>query len=126
MARTFRLEEDQLERLADLVAERLERSRAARAPLVDARELAGILGVSRNAVYEHARDLGGIRIGGARSGRLRFDPEVAIRAARARLCPEPPPGDSAPRRNSPRLRRSRHTRHPFLEPNAVWDAEVGL
>jgi hypothetical protein len=101
-------------------------ARAPRAPLVDARELAGMLGVSRNAVYEHARDLGGIRIGGARSGRLRFDPEVAIRAARAPLCPESPPSDSAPRRNSRGLRRLRPARHPFLEPNAVWDAEVGL
>jgi len=41
MVRTFiRLEEDQLERLADLIAERLDGSRSAPGPLVDARELA--------------------------------------------------------------------------------------
>ncbi len=56
MAHAFiRLEDDQLERLADLVAERLSRTPSARGPLVDAKELARLLGVSRSVVYHHAR-----------------------------------------------------------------------
>jgi DNA-binding FadR family transcriptional regulator len=55
---SIRLDDDQLERLADLIAERLRDAPPARGPLVDARELARLLGVSRSSVYEHARDLG--------------------------------------------------------------------
>jgi hypothetical protein len=40
--------------------------------LVDAATLAELLGVERNWVYAHAKQLGGIRLGGPR-GRLRFD-----------------------------------------------------
>ena len=53
----IRLDDDQLERLADLVAQRLGHATSARGPLVDARELARLLGVSRSTVYDHARDL---------------------------------------------------------------------
>jgi hypothetical protein len=40
--------------------------------LVDARALAGRLGVEHQWVVDHARELGGVRLGPAR-GRLRFD-----------------------------------------------------
>lgn len=44
--------------------------------LVDAATLAAILAVQREWVWAHAKQLGGIRLGGSR-GRLRFDPATA-------------------------------------------------
>jgi len=124
---SIRLEDDQLERVADLVAERLGRTPSAPSPLVDARELARLLGVTRSAVYHHARDLGAIRIGAGERGRLRFDPAVAMRAAQTRFSSGP---DSAFRTPSARQRTTTRgtapARHPFLEPTAEWDGEAGL
>jgi hypothetical protein len=121
---SIRLDEDQLERLADLIAERLRNAPPVPGPLVDARELARLLGVSRSAVYEHARDLGAIRIGGAR-GRLRFDPAVAMRTEHAGGLEAMGPPDP-PNRRRRTSREQAPRRHPFLEPSAVWDSESGL
>lgn len=66
------LTSDQLERLADLLAERLRPPSMPR--LVTATELAERLGVDPKSVYRHADDLGAIRVG----RRLRFDPEKAF------------------------------------------------
>lgn len=123
----IRLEDDQLERLADLVAQRLGRTTSARGPLVDAGELARLLGVSRSVVYDHARELGAIRIGAGERGRLRFDPEVAMRAVSTTLSPEPAVAVQA-RRGRPRApnRGTTRARHPFLDPTALWDSEAGL
>lgn len=46
--------------------------------LVDAEELAGILGVSRECVYDNAPELGGQKIGSGARGRWRFNPDVAL------------------------------------------------
>ena len=122
----IRLDDDQLERLADLIAERLRDAPPTRGPLVDARELARLLRVSRSSVYQHARDLGAIRIGGER-GRLRFDPAIAMRAEQPGLADAPthrPSDPSISRRRVSRWRAPR--RHPFLEPSAVWDDDSGL
>jgi len=51
-----------------------------RAPLVDAATLAATLGVSRDFVYEHADELGALRLGNGPRARLRFDVERAIAA----------------------------------------------
>jgi hypothetical protein len=51
-----------------------------RTPLVDAATLAVELGVSRDFVYEHAAELGALRLGSGPKARLRFDP-IAARAA---------------------------------------------
>jgi hypothetical protein len=86
MSDTIRLEPDQLAELARAVAAELRASTAttsAPVGLVSAAALAPMLGVSRSWVYEHAGELGGVRLGGAR-GRLRFDPD----AARAALSHE--------------------------------------
>ena len=86
MSATIRLEPDQLADLARLIAAELSASTAApSAPvgLVSAATLAPMLGVSRSWIYEHAGELGAVRLGGAR-GRLRFDPD----AARAALSHE--------------------------------------
>jgi hypothetical protein len=52
----------------------------ARVALVDAAALAVELGVSRDWVYEHADELGALRLGNGPKARLRFDP-IAARAA---------------------------------------------
>src|SRR5205823_629871 len=123
----IRLEDDQLERLADLVAERLGRTPSARDPLVDARELARLLGVSRSVVYHHAGDLGAIRIGAGERGRLRFDPKVAMRGAHTRFSPEPAAASHGRLgRLRPSKRETARPRHPVLEPTAVWDREARL
>ena len=122
----FRLEDDQLEHLADLFAQRLGQPASAGRPLVDATEIARLLGVSRSSVYENAQSLGAIRIGEGKSGRLRFDPEVSTRTGR-NFTPEPaaaaPGRPGLPRRSKRQLAAARH---PFLEPMAVWDGEAGL
>jgi hypothetical protein len=59
------------QRVAELVADRLAPP-APRERLVDAAQLAGLLGVERDWVYAHADQLGGVRLGGPK-GRLRFD-----------------------------------------------------
>ena len=60
-------------RVVELLA--LETAEATRGGLIDAAALARELGVERDWVYEHAGQLGAIRLGGPR-GRLRFDLEV--------------------------------------------------
>lgn len=45
---------------------------------VDAATVARVLGVERDWVYAHARELGAIRLGGEK-GRLRFDLEAILR-----------------------------------------------
>jgi DNA-binding transcriptional ArsR family regulator len=53
--------------------------------LVDARELAAKLNLSRDTIYEHARQLGGERIGSGPRGRLRFDLDRALAAWTSRF-----------------------------------------
>jgi hypothetical protein len=88
---TLELTDWQLDELADRVAARLAglidvaepqvelvAPATASAPqLVDAVELARVLGVARSTVYEHADEWGGVRLGGGSKPRLRFDPERA-------------------------------------------------
>jgi hypothetical protein len=64
-------------RTAQLLTDQLRQSRASRR-LVDAAELAATLGVERDWVYAHARQLGAVRLGGPR-GRLRFDVDAVTR-----------------------------------------------
>jgi hypothetical protein len=71
------------DRIADRLADHLALAPSSAAQLVDAAELARILGVARRVVYEHADEWGAARIGGGSKPRLRFDPETA-RAAIAR------------------------------------------
>jgi hypothetical protein len=66
----MRLDPGEAERIAARVAELLRRDPPPR--FVDAAALARELSVERDWVYEHASELGAIRLGGAR-GRLRFD-----------------------------------------------------
>jgi hypothetical protein len=81
-------------------------------PLVDARELATLLGLTRDWVYEHAGELGAIPLGDGPRPRLRFDPAVAAEALkRRRRRPrghplEPVPAIEGPLRRQPRRRRN--------------------
>jgi hypothetical protein len=65
-----KLDPGEAERIASLVAAALRREPPPR--FLDAAATARILGVERDWVYEHAEELGAIRLGGVR-GRLRFD-----------------------------------------------------
>jgi hypothetical protein len=61
-----------VEAIATRVAELVGAERSESARYIKADELADLLNVERDWVYAHAKELGGIRLGGPR-GRLRFD-----------------------------------------------------
>jgi hypothetical protein len=86
------------DRLADLVADRLaDRLLEVSAfgqieptdaeGRIDAAEVARRYGVTRHFVYEHADELGAIRLGKGQRARLRFDPATVADA----LAPRPAP-----------------------------------
>jgi hypothetical protein len=106
---TIRLPDDQLERLADLIAERVQPPEAAE--LVDAAELARRLGVSKDAVYASARSFGAIRVGTKDSKR----PRVIFNVQRALEAHGRTNGNGAAPRPS-RVRRPRAQRHAPLLP----------
>lgn len=64
------LSDDQLVRLADLIADRL--AERAAGELIDAAELARRIGRSREFVYDHAAVLGAVRLGDGERPRLAF------------------------------------------------------
>ena len=67
------LDDDDIEQIARRVAQLLGAAQPHTGPrYVDAGDLARMLGIERQWVYAHARELGAIRLGGPR-GRLRFD-----------------------------------------------------
>ena len=70
-----RLSRADLEAIAAVVCERVAEILGRTTPrYVDASALAEMLDVDRDWVYDHATELGGVRLGGPR-GRLRFDIE---------------------------------------------------
>ncbi len=72
----MRLDPGEAERIAELVAAAIRREPPAR--FLDAAAVARMLSVEREWVYEHAVELGAVRLGGAR-GRLRFDRDALCR-----------------------------------------------
>ena len=89
-----------IDAIATRVVELLEQ-RPGAPGLVDAAELARRLGVTRAWVYEHATELGAIRLGSGPSPRLRFDPDEAM-AAMKPDTPEPKAPTSKRRSSRPR------------------------
>lgn len=92
-ARNSELPGEAIEQIAQRVAELLEERRGASGEgLVDAGGLARHLGVTRAWVYQHADDLGAVRIGSGPRARLRFDVNGAQEAlgATGRLPSSPP------------------------------------
>jgi hypothetical protein len=74
-------DDDALDRLADRIADRLAArlgvltpADAPPEPLVDAAEIARLHGKTRSWVYEHAGELGAVRLGSGRRPRLGFSP----------------------------------------------------
>ncbi len=91
------------QRVAQLLHERSDTS-SQPAQLLDAAQLATHLGVTRTWVYEHAHQLGAIRLGTGTKARLRFDLDTATNAIeRLQEKPSPDPMKS----ESPRLGRPR-------------------
>lgn len=92
--------------LAGRVAERLAPLLTSGAPwqpegLVDAHEIARRMGRSRWWVYEHAGELGAVRLGAGPRARLGFWParvEVYLKTAADLRAPLPPPPRARPRR----------------------------
>jgi len=84
--------------------------------LLTAAELAVDLGVARSYVYEHADDLGAVRLGEGSKPRLRFDPEQARAAlscsASKRSQDDPASADRPLPAAEPRLRRRLPNRVP--------------
>jgi hypothetical protein len=93
------LSDADIEAVATRVADLLRTGQAS-AELVDATEIARRFGVSRDFVYDHADDLGAVRLGNGPKARLRFDPAKVGRALRK------PPAKPAPQ---PRRRRTRRS-----------------
>lgn len=75
------LSDADIEAVATRVAALL-RTDESTAELVDAAEIARQFGVSRDFVYDHADDLGAVRLGNSPKARLRFDPAKVGRALR--------------------------------------------
>lgn len=100
------LSDDQLGRLADLVADRVADQLADREQptpaLVDAATLARELAVSRQLIYERADELGAVRIGNGSRPRLRFDVDRARAALQGERTPPEPPPPPTPRRRRAR------------------------
>lgn len=108
LALTIELTDAQLYLLAERVAAILRATEPAQpTKLIDAAALAAELGASRDTVYAHAAELGGVHIGDGARPRLRFD------LAEARAAWQP--ASSTPAR-APRRRRSRDGRADHLLP----------
>jgi hypothetical protein len=74
------LSAEDVEAVARRTVELLRNERPATFALVDARELAEQLGVNVSFVYDHAAELGAIRLGNGQKARIRFDVERAREA----------------------------------------------
>lgn len=107
------LPDDQLERLAELVATKLAGLQAPSARLLTVEDVSTQFQVSKAWVREHAGRLGGFKLGTGERARLRFDAaQVAavLRPIAGPDTPDPPASSQTPRR------RRRPTRlHPVYD-----------
>jgi hypothetical protein len=105
------LDDDRLEQLAQRVAQLVAAQLQPPEPdppvapaLLSAAQVSAWWGVDRNWVYDHADDLGVIRLGNGKRPRLRFDPEHVQRALRKPSGNEAnPTGSPMNKEKSPRL-----------------------
>jgi hypothetical protein len=98
---SVQLDPASIEALARRVAELLSDDEAG-GDLVDAAELARRFSVSRDYVYEHADELGAVRLGNGSRARLRFN----LMTVRERLIQSPVQDHREPQReNRPPVRR---------------------
>jgi hypothetical protein len=97
-----RLDPADVEAIAQRVADLIDARPPRAVRYVDAAHLAEALGVERDWVYAHARQLGAIRLGGPH-GRLRFDlPNVQRTLSEQVLARHPPPAARRPGRRRER------------------------
>jgi hypothetical protein len=104
-------DDEALDHLANLIADRLASRLTSLASgpgrperLVDAAEIARLHGKARSWVYEHAGELGAVRLGSGPRPRLAFSPaRVAERLQKV----EEPKGAPLPTASPPRRRRGR-------------------
>jgi hypothetical protein len=118
------LDNEDIELIAARVVALLSEARPDEARFADAATVARELGVDRDWVYAHSRELGGVRLGGEH-GRLRFDLQ-AIRRQLAkpapRQAPEPP---QRSRRKPPRRRCSNVDLLPYTELPSTQQSSSG-
>jgi hypothetical protein len=92
------LSDASVEAVARRVVDLLREDGAAGA-LVDAAEIARRTGLSREAIYDRADELGVLRLGDGPKARLRFDPRVVEERLRApQTKADPPKRSRSPRR----------------------------
>ena len=116
----FDQREDPIAALADQIADRValrlspqltrlaaSTEAASARELWSARRVAAHYGVSVSFVYQHADELGCVRLGGGSCARLRFDP-VALQARWAQIGGALPPERPQRRRSRPRREPARH------------------
>lgn len=79
-----------VDRIAERTAELILGAQRTLPParLIDAAGVADMLGVERDFVYDHADELGALRIGHGSKSRLRFDPQVVRERLTARCVSE--------------------------------------
>ena len=104
--RIVAFEVDEIDAVAEHLAELATSTSAPAVGLIDARELAQLLGVARDWVYANADRLGGVRLGDGPRARLRFDADRAREALAARSGGVPPLSTAPPRPRRGRPRRS--------------------
>ena len=111
---------ENIERIAQRVAQLLRHEHADHVPdpapagLVDASRLAKHLGLTRAWIYEHAHELGAIRVGSGPRARLRFDLATATAALAARSANDPRSGQAPGATTGPQLRRRRRRVQPAV------------
>lgn len=99
----MQLDPDDIEQIALRVAElvRVGQPPGLEPRFIDAAHVAKLLDVERDWVYEHADQLGGIRLGGPR-GRLRFDRQTLLDRVANPPAATTPSGRIAASRKRPR------------------------
>lgn len=84
------LDDASIEAIAKRVVELLRAEGSSDAQMLDASGIAKRFGVSRHFVYEHAEELGAVRIGKGSRPRLRFDVARSAQFFQARRRPPEP------------------------------------
>jgi hypothetical protein len=101
------LSDEQLERLADLLAIKLARVRPASPPMLTVEDICATFQVSRAWVYENAGRLGGVKLGPGQRAPLRFDAKQVVGAlnplTRSDAAAGPPPRTTRGRKRSKHL-----------------------
>jgi hypothetical protein len=118
------LDNEDIELIAARVVALLSEARPDEARFADAATVARELGVDRDWVYAHSRELGGVRLGGEH-GRLRFDLQ-AIRRQLAEPAPrQAPEATRRSRRKPPRRRCSNVDLLPYVELPSTQQSSSG-